>query len=107
MSLDCSLLREAIVAERFHWCGHALQRVAERGIPQKAVLSVLLSGEKIRDYPDDSPYPSALFLGWHEGRPLHVVAAWDKDEQHAYIITAYEPGRLHFEDDFRTRRRGR
>jgi len=69
------------------------------------VKEALLHGEQIEDYPEDYPLPSALFLGTVEGRPLHVVAAYDGGIDMAYIITAYEPSLDHFEPDWRTRRR--
>ena len=39
----------------------------ERGISRSEVFEALLSGEEIENYPNDTPFPSALFLGW-EGR---------------------------------------
>jgi len=69
------------------------------------VIDVLMLGEEIEDYPADKPYPSALFLGWIEDRPLHVVVALDEETQWAYIITAYEPSLEYFEADFKTRRK--
>jgi len=102
--LDLSQLRTVLAAGWFEWRKHVLQRLAERGISQAAVLEVLHSGERIEDYPSDVPYPSALFLGWIEGKPIHVVAALDAEHNWAYIITAYEPDLDHFELDYRTRR---
>jgi len=66
---------------------------------------VLLTGEKIRDYAEDRPFPSALLLGYVETRPLHVVAACDEADERVFIITAYEPSVDIFEPDYRTRRR--
>lgn len=63
-------------------------------------------GERIKDYPEDGPYPSALFFGWAEGKPLHTVVALDETNEWAYVITAYEPDLEHFEADYRTRRKG-
>jgi hypothetical protein len=77
----------------------------ERGISRQGVFDVLLSGEQIEDYPDDTPFPAALFLGWKESKPLHVVVALDPVSQWGYIITAYRPDLEHFEPDFKTRRR--
>jgi hypothetical protein len=51
----------------------------------------------------DKPYPSSLFLGIMEGRPLYAVVANDKEDDWAYIITANEPGTETFETDFITR----
>lgn len=77
----------------------------QRGISRSDVFAVLLSGEEIEDYPDDQPFPSALFLGWTETEPLHVVAAIDPASRWAYIITTYRPDLEHFEPDFKTRRK--
>lgn len=100
-------LRRALTADRFEWRKHVLQRLAERGISQSTVLEILSSGECIEEYPDDKPYPSALFLGWVGDRPLHAVAALDTKNNWAYIITVYEPDLEHFEPDYKTRRKVR
>jgi hypothetical protein len=47
----------------------------ERGISTDDVRQVTELGEVIREYADDTPYPSRLILGWIGGCPLHVVAA--------------------------------
>ena len=98
-------LQKVIGSGNFEWRKHALQRTAERGIPQKAIFDVFLYGEQIENYPEDTPYRSALFLGWYEGKPLHVVVALDEGNNWAYIITAYEPSMEEFEPDFKTRRK--
>lgn len=97
-------LQTAIRSGRIEWRKHSLQRLAERGILQKEALEVLLSGELIENYPTDTPYPSALFLAFPAGRPLHVVAAYDESDQRVYIITAYQPALELFEADYKTRR---
>lgn len=98
-------LIEAITLRQFEWRKHILQRLAEREISQESVINVLIKGEQIEDYPDDKPYPCALFLGFVEERPLHVVVALDEVDKRAYIITAYEPSLEYFESDFKTRRK--
>ena len=55
------------------------------------LLEVLLTGERIRDYTEDRPFPSALFLGYVSGKPLHAVPACDEAGSRVFIITAYEP----------------
>ncbi len=79
--------------------------MAERGVTTVDVRGVLAEGQRIEDYPDAYPVPSAMFLGWRGKRPLHVVAALDAATATAYVITAYEPTTEHFEPDFRTRKR--
>ena len=65
---------------------------------------VLRSGEIIENYPEDKPYPSGLFLGWIEGEPLHVVAAFDSLTGRCFVITAYKPDLEYFESDYKARR---
>lgn len=97
-------LRVALQEERIEWRKHMLQRLAERAIRQQEALEVLRTGELIEDYPEDEPYPSALFLAFLAGRPLHVVAALDENDRRVYMITAYQPSLEFFEPDFKTRR---
>jgi hypothetical protein len=49
---------------------HAVERMAQRGIREEDVEHVLLTGEAIESYPDDTPYPSELLLGWCERQAL-------------------------------------
>lgn len=102
---DLAVFREAIAAGSIEWRKHVLQKLAERGIPQQAVRDVLLEGERIREYADDKPFPSALFLGYISGKPLHVVAACDETNWQVFVITVYEPSLEIFEADYRTKRK--
>jgi hypothetical protein len=43
---------------------HAVQRMFQRAISEIDVSAVLATGETIETYPDDTPYPSRLVLGW-------------------------------------------
>ena len=97
-------MRHAVIAGTVEWQRHSLERMMERGISRASVKQVLLDGELIEDYVDDRPFPSALFLGLQEAKPLHVVAAFDERSGMCYIITAYHPDEEHFSPDFRTRR---
>lgn len=90
--LDIAGLQKALREGRIEWRKHVLQRLAERGVRQHQVIEAVLTGECIRPYPEDAPFPSGLFLGWVESRPLHVVAA-------------YEPSPDSFEPDFKTRKK--
>jgi len=103
--LNLAALRQAVSDTRIEWRKHVLQRLAERGLRQSAVLEVLKAGDMIEDYPDDKPFPSGLFFGYVGKQPLHVVAAVDATGQQAYIITAYAPSLEIFETDYRTRRK--
>ncbi len=103
--LNLDILKKWARAGHIEWRKHVLQKLAERGLSQRKILDVLLSGERIRDYADDRPFPSALFLGYDEGKPLHVVASCDEGSEQVFIITAYEPSLEFFEPDYRTKRK--
>ena len=82
---------------------HAIQKMFERSISRENVRHVIDNGEIIREYPDDTPFPSRLMLGWDSERPLHVVAADNEDEE-TIIITAYEPDPMIWESDFKKKK---
>lgn len=84
---------------------HASLRMAERGITRADVEEVVLEGEAIEQYDEDTPYPSRLFLGTVGGRPLHVVAAWNAAEREWIVVTAYEPDPAKWYPNFKRRRR--
>ena len=102
--VDIHRLRAAVKAGSIEWQRHALERMAERNIPQAAVKAALLKADRIEDYADAYPLPAALFLDRFGERPLHVVAAVDVETSKVYVITAYEPTLEHFEPDFRRRK---
>ena len=103
--LNLDQLRASVRASQIEWRRHVLQKLAERGLQRREVLDVLLSGERIRDYGEDRPFPSALFLGYVSDKPIHVVAACDECSGRVFIITAYEPSLDIFEPDYRTKRK--
>jgi len=56
------------------------------------VYEAICGGEVIEEYPEDKPYPGALIFGrTTAGRPLHIVCAYNKEEDLAIIITVYHP----------------
>lgn len=83
---------------------HAIQRMFQRRISEEDVRHVLATGEVIEDYPDDTPYPSRLILGWRDDRSLHVVAADNVADQETIIITVYEPDPGQWDADFKRRK---
>ena len=84
---------------------HAIERMFKRQITEEEVKEVLKTGEVIEDYPDDTPYPSQLILGWIQSRPLHVVISNDFKKRDTIIITVYEPDPEQWESGFRRRKR--
>ena len=83
---------------------HAVERMAQRWVSEEDVMHVLLTGETIQVYPDDTPFPSELILGWRDGRPLHIVVATDSTQQRKIVITVYEPHLGQWEADFRRKK---
>ncbi len=90
--------------DRVLFSGHAVRRMFRRGLTSEHVLNVIRHGEVIADYPDDTPYPSRLLLGYAESRPVHVVLAVDRETRTAIVVTAYEPDAQIWDEDFRNRR---
>ncbi|MBI4537406.1 MAG: DUF4258 domain-containing protein [candidate division NC10 bacterium] len=82
---------------------HAIQRMFQRRISMENVRHVLMTGEVIEAYPDDTPYPSRLVLGWCGPRPLHVVAADNATASETIVISAYEPDPVKWDSSFRRR----
>ena len=91
-------------AGRIVWKRHTVRRMMERFIPRDEVPQILERGDRIEDYPDDRPYPSALFSGTAAERSLHVFAALDAEHIRLIVITVYAPDERHFEPDHRTPR---
>lgn len=84
---------------------HAIKRMFQRRISEDDVRHVLETGETIETYPDDTPYPSQLILGWWNARPLHVVVAENVETRETIVITAYEPDPEEWEPGFKRRKR--
>ncbi|MBF0131127.1 MAG: DUF4258 domain-containing protein [Magnetococcales bacterium] len=76
----------------------------ERGLVPEEVVFTIESGEMVKDYPDDQPFPSRLLLGFPKGRPVHVVLSFDPLSRRCHVITAYVPDKKIWNLDFRSRR---
>lgn len=83
---------------------HAVERMALRGVSEEDVMHILLTGETIQVYPDDTPFPSELLLGWRGRRPLHIVVATDIMHQRKIVITVYEPSPNQWDADFKRKK---
>lgn len=83
---------------------HILQQLLARNINEIDVEWVVENGQVIADYPDDKPYPSRLVLGFvYENQPLHVVLAQDSLTS-CYLITAYWPDPIIWNESFTIKR---
>jgi hypothetical protein len=89
---------------RIVFSGHAIRQMFRRRLSKKDVIEAIDCGHVIIDYPDDTPYPSCLILGFVKEEPVHVVLAFDQDSQIEIVITAYVPDLHLWTDDFKSRR---
>ena len=82
---------------------HAKARLTERNITIENIKNALRTGEIIKQYEDDTPFPSCLLLGLAKQNTfIHVVASIDNG--YLYIITAYYPDDNDWEADYKTRK---
>jgi hypothetical protein len=88
---------------RLTFTDEAILRMRERRIMTREVEAVISSGEILREYPDDRPYPSCLVLGWVDERPLHVVYAVNAEGQERIVITTYQPDPALWDAEFKKR----
>jgi hypothetical protein len=98
-------IRESVRNNHIRWQNHAAERMFERKIYSQDVTMAILQGSIIESYTEDKPFPSYLILCVINNRPLHIVRAYHEQTDMVYIITAYEPDKNTFNDDFKTRRK--
>jgi len=79
--------------------GHAMSQMFKRSINEEEVIKVIETGQIIKEYLDDKPFPSFLILSTINKRALHVVVSKDKDTN-CYVITTYEPDKTIWNSDF-------
>lgn len=101
--IDIEQLRTLNKAEHIAITEHARRRLVERGISVNDIIQCIDTGEIIKQYEDDKPFPSCLILGATiGGKYIHVVAS--HDSEWIYLITAYHPDANVWEPDFKTRK---
>ena len=83
---------------------HAVQRLFERRVAIKKVLSAIETGEVIEDYSSETPEPSQLILGFQGKRPFHVVTSENPVTNETTVITVYIPDPNKWKKDARSRR---
>ncbi len=83
---------------------HAVQRMFERDVSIKKVLSTIKTGEIIEDYSSETPEPSRLILGFQGKRPVHVVISENPETNETTVITVYVPDTDKWTKDARSRR---
>ena len=61
-------------------------------IHENAIKEIINDGKMLNEYLDDKTYPSALIYGkTASNRPLHVVCAYNQEDDIVIIIAAYHP----------------
>ncbi len=85
---------------------HSLERMVEQNISFEELDEVFLDMELVETYPEDTPFPSCLVLGYTKQRePLHLVYAVDEIEEKVYIITIYKPDQRKWQKDYKRRKK--
>jgi hypothetical protein len=90
---------------RIVYKNHARIRMIQRNISEDEIVHTIKCGTIIKEYPDDTPFPSVLLLCWYGVRPVHVVVAIDNVEKIQFIVIAYEPNPDEWEENFKRRKR--
>lgn len=104
--IDIDELRKINQLENIILTEHARIRLIERNIKIKDVLKCIETGEIIKQYEDDKPFPSCLILGMSiNNKYLHVVVSMN--DNYIHLITAYFPSLDQWEPDFKTRKERR
>ncbi|MCL2089068.1 MAG: DUF4258 domain-containing protein [Oscillospiraceae bacterium] len=82
---------------------HARIRLLERNINVEDIKNAIMTGEIIKQYENDKPFPSCLLLGLAmNNKHIHVVVGVDSD--YMYIITAYYPDKDEWKEDLKERK---
>ena len=101
--IDIEQLRALNKAEQIAITEHARRRLVERGISVDDIIQCIDTGEIIKQYEDDKPFPSCLILGAAvDEEYIHVVVS--HDSEWIYLITAYHPDPDIWEADFKTKK---
>ena len=101
--LNVEIIKEYIAKRKVDWTKHCLNRLNQRDILISDVKTAVNNGEIIEYYYDDYPYPSCLVYGMNlKNEALHVICGLNEIE--LWIITAYYPDNIKWEDDLKTRK---
>ena len=98
------IIKERALHNQLRLSKHAVKRMDLRARTLADIREVICTGEVIREYPDEEPYPEYLFLGYPHGSqdPCYVVVA-SNDE--TIIVTVHDYDPEVYESDHRTRRK--
>jgi hypothetical protein len=96
---------EAITLDMFRITDHAYEEALSDHLTFEEIITSVLHGEIIEQYPTDKPYPSCLIFGENlRNEPVHRVWAFNKVNSWAVAITVYRPDPKRW-IEWKTRRR--
>lgn len=96
-------VRKLCTGETLFMTQHSHDRCRERGISYQDIVSAVMNGRIIEQYPTDTPFPSCLILGVSTRKKLlHLVCSIGSGK--LWIITAYWPDKTKWNDDFTVRK---
>ena len=84
---------------------HAFRRMVTRNISPADIKEAIKTGEIIKTYPDDKPYPSVLVYKSIKKQPIHVVIGKNEINGDCIIITVYIAGEEFWNPDFKTKKK--
>ncbi len=101
--LNITTIKQMVKDGKIRWTNHVIVRLFQRNITQEDIESALVNGEIIEEYENDYPYPSCLVYGINlNNKVIHVVCGLNEIE--LWIITAYYPDNIKWENDLKTRK---
>ncbi len=101
--MDINMIKILANQGKIRWTNHVIMRLFQRNILQSDVENALKNGEIIEQYESDYPFPSCLVYGISlKNQVLHVVCGSNGDE--LWIITAYYPDSINWENDLKRRK---
>lgn len=101
--LNIAKIKKLIKDNKIRWTNHVIVRLLQRNITQSDVKEAILNGDIIEEYENDYPYPSCLIYGVSlNNQVIHIVCGLNEEE--LWIITAYYPDNIEWENDRKTRK---
>ena len=90
--MEITDILNAVQSGRIRITDHADEEAQNDMVSYDEILSSVLTGMIIEDYPDDKPYPSCLISGnTFKGAPVHSVWAYNKETRWTVLVTVYRP----------------
>lgn len=83
---------ESIRNDRIRITDHADEEAHADNLTFEEIITSVVQGEIIEEYPDDKPFPSCLIFGMNMRKdPIHSVWAYNTVNHWAVLITVYRP----------------